>query len=341
MSLILLTEKVHLVELVLPTTIAQGFSPEVARAGLEAEVASWTEAAMEGLRADLPLGWEARAPNAVLVIAARTLPASALRQCLLARALGARVLLKCAAGQEALAERLHALDPEIVPTPFSSDDEAAVAAAIALADTVVVLGADATVQAVRALTSDAKGFAAHGHRVSAAWFGPAPSDVEIAGLAADIVAWDQEGCLAPQVVWVEGGVDAPLLLAMRLTDALEALEPTLPLAESAAQRIAIQRTMPLVAMLGGKILGTPTTIVATLPSAEFRPSPGPRMVWVLPADVDAVMTIAPMLSTLAVASATQQLDLPARICVPGEMQHPPLDWHQDGLHPLASLLRKA
>ena len=55
---------------------------------------------------------------------------------------------------------------------------------------------------------------------------------------------------------------------------------------------------------------------------------------------DALAETLPVLSTLAVIGAPT-LDLPTsvRVCRPGEMQRPPLDWRQDGLHPLGSLLR--
>jgi hypothetical protein len=109
-----------------------------------------------------------------------------------------------------------------------------------------------------------------------------------------------------------------------------------------AHRVARQRVVPLVAMLGGDLLGTQTTLLATLPEAAFRPSPGPRMVWLLPADRDALAALSPILSTLAtrdVSPALPPLPPSVRVCAPGEMQRPPLTWRQDGLHPLASLLR--
>ncbi len=329
--LALLARRDHVVAAVLPSTIAQGFSPEVARAGLEAEVASWSRAALIAVSRDI--GPEQR-PRVVLIIAARTLPASTLRQCLLARYLGARVLLKCAAGQEALAEALHTLDPGIEPRPFASDDHAAVRAAIAEADTVVVLGSDATVAAVRAELAPEQTFAPHGHKVSAAWIGPDPSDATLAGLAEDLLAWDLAGCLAPQVIWSEGD---PVALGRRLAPVITALEATLPLADVAAHRAARTRLSPLVTMLGGQILGTPTTALATLRDATFRPSPGPRIAWLLPAAGDALAAVTPILSILG-TDTSPLASSPLRVCQPGQMQRPPLASQQDGLHPLVSLL---
>lgn len=328
----LLADKARVVEALVGPSDA--FAPEVARAGLEAEVAAWSDEGVANLLAALPAGWQARAPGVVLVLAARTLPASAVRQCLFARALGARVHLKMAAGQEAIGEALAAIDDGIVPTPFSSDDEAAVRAAIAKADSIVVLGSDATVRAVRALVPPDKGFAAHGHKVSAAWVS---DGADVDGLAVDVLAWDQAGCLAPQVIWVEGDADA---LADRLAVALRAREHDLPLRDPGEQRAARQRLIAMTAMLGGRLMTTASAAVATVPDGAFRPSPAPRVVWVVPADGAALGAIAPALSTLATDRAAPiPLAASTRVCRPGEMQRPPLDWAQDGLHPLASLLR--
>lgn len=333
MTVALLRDKARVVEALIAPSDA--FAPEVARAGLEAEVAAWTDADLARLMAELPTDWRARAPAVVLVLAARTLPASALRQCLLARALGARVHLKMAAGQEAIAEVLAAIDDGIVPTPFSSDDETAARAAVAAADTVVVLGSDATVQAVRAQVPPDKGFAAHGHKVSAAWVSDA---VDADALAADVLAWDQAGCLAPQVVWVDGDIDA---LMTRLATALRAHEKHLPLRALGDHLTARQRLAPMTAMLGGHLTTTETTTLASLPDPSFRASPAPRVLWLLPADAASLAAIAPVLSTLATDRQPPPVTLTSatRICHPGEMQRPPLDWSQDGLHPLASLLR--
>jgi len=93
--------------------------------------------------------------------------------------------------------------------------------------------------------------------------------------------------------------------------------------------------LPLVTMLGGQVLGTPTTALATLPDATFRPSPGPRIAWLLPADLAALASLTPILSTLG--TDTSPPLSPHRVCPPGQMQRPPLAWEQDGLHPIGSL----
>lgn len=316
-----------------------GVSPEVWREGLRAEADAWTASALTALFAELPSGWPTRVPARVLVIAARTLPASAWRQCGLARALGAEVRLKTAAGQEALGEVLAA-SLGVVPTPFASDDTLAVAQAVGEVDAVIVLGSDETVAAVGRRVTPSQAFAPHGHRVSAIWVAAPPTDAEVAALGRDLLAWDQAGCLSPQCVWVEGDDQARETLAARLAAALPSLEAALPLADRPAHFAGRRHAETLSAMLGAPSFASETALCATHPSPALRVAEGPRILWFLPADRDALAETLPVLSTLAVIGAPT-LDLPTsvRVCRPGEMQRPPLDWRQDGLHPLGSLLR--
>jgi hypothetical protein len=154
----------------LEATVAIGFSEPVARAGLDAELAAWTEEGFSAVRAELNDDVApSRVPSTVLVVAASTLPASTLRAVLMARLLGARVLLKPATGQAAIAEAIAAADPAVTVRAFGSTDRAAVDAAIAEADSIVVLGGDRTIQELRGRVPFDKGFAGYGHRLSAAW----------------------------------------------------------------------------------------------------------------------------------------------------------------------------
>jgi len=319
----------------LDATVAMGFSEEVARAGLRAELDAWrAPGALDRLRATLPPGLPpGRLPRTVLVIAARTLPASAMRAVLRARLLGARVILKPASGQAALARALAAADPEVEARPFGSDQPAALAAAIAGADAVIVLGSDASVAAVRAATPASRTFVGHGHKLSVAWLRRVDA-AAAAGLARDLCAWDQAGCLSPQVVWTR---EAPDVVAGRLADAVAAVEAQLPMVIPEEARLARHAALARAQMLGGAHL-TATAIVAWGPGAELIPGPGYRFLWVLPADEAALAQAAPLLSSVATDEALPLLPPSVRRCLPGEMQRPPLDWAQDGYPPLGSLL---
>lgn len=324
----------------LEATIAMGFSPPVARAGLLAELDAWqAPGAVAAVLAEVPADLPAAAlPSRVLVIASRTLPASTLRAVLMPRLLGAHVLLKTASGQEELAAVLAAADPAISPRPFASTDLVGRAAALAEAEAVVVLGSDATIDDVRAHTPAGVPFVGYGHRVSAAWVA-APDDDAAAGLAADLLAWDQAGCLAPQLVWCAGD---PVDLAARVAAAVTAREAELPMALPVDAARARRAAETLATMRGGQVFGTATARIATLPDPAFRASPGHRFLWVLPADEDALRAALPVLSTLA-GDAPAGVPLPEHVrrCALGEMQRPPLDWRHDGLPNLLPMLRQA
>lgn len=321
----------------LEATAAAGFSEAVARAGLVAELDAWAAPnAVAGVLGELPRGLDpGRLPRAVLVIAARTLPASAMRAALMARLLGARVLLKAATGQEALAEALALADPNVVASPFGSDDVAALEAAVGEVDAVVVLGSDATIAAVRAVVPADRPFVGYGHRVSAAWLDGA-DEAALVGLAEDLCAWDQAGCLSPQVAWVTGD---PEEVAARLAAAVAAVEGRLPMDVPTGAWPARHAARARAEMLG-RAFATETALIAALPASAFRASPGHRALTVLPADEAALAEITPRLSTLAVAGRVPAgLDPGTRLCPPGRMQRPPLTWPHDGHPNLTPLLR--
>lgn len=320
----------------LEATIAQGFSREVAAQGIAAELDSWGDEPLAALLGAVvhDLG---RWPRTVLILAARTLPASAMRQVFLARALGARAHLKAASGQGALGDAMAMADEAIESVPFTSDDGQALAREVERADTVVVLGSDETVSSVSRHVPARKGFAGHGHKVSAALVTRWPDREELDGLARDLLAWDQAGCLAPLCVWTTTDRFA---LAEALSEAVARAEAGLPLADAkrVAQTIARREMTTLAAMLGEASHTTGTATIATHPASALRVPAGPRCLWVLPFERASLEAATPVLSSLAVVGEAGSPHEAIRLCGPGEVQRPSLSWRQDGLHPLASLL---
>ena len=325
----------------LEATAAMGFSPEVARAGLETELAAWTErGAIERVRGELPpeLPPE-RLPRRVLVIAARTLPASAMRSVLMARLLGATVFVKPARGQEALAEALAEADPQVRALPFVSSYPDAVARAVAEADTVVVLGSDETIASLKDQVAAHQTFVPYGHRVSAAWVEEI-DELALRGLAQDLCAWDQLGCLSPQVVWTP--ID-PRDLAARVAGVVSELETNLPMTVPIEAVNAVYGAS-LLGATSGRVFETKTSRIIALGMPRFKASPGYRTLYVLPADPAALQAVSPLLSALGYSGPpANRPDLGAgtRICALGEMQRPPLDWPHDGRPNLLPLLRPA
>jgi hypothetical protein len=321
----------------LDATTSQGFSRQVAQQGLQAELNAWTApGALDRVREELPadLATEER-PRAVLIIAARTLPASTMRAVLMARMLDARVLLKPAKNQEAIAMAIASADPAVEVRPFHREDGPALRQAIDDVDTVVTLGTDATIAAVKAQVPAHKTFVGYGHRVSAGWLDTLDDDAAI-GLARDLCAWDQAGCLSPHVIWTCANVSH----AQRaIAEAVRTIEGQLPMTLDRAGARARHHATTLAEMVGSRI-STPTAEVLTLDDSNFRPSPGWRTLWVLPAKKAALQMIQSQLSTLAwygTASPPPSLD-GVRICRPGEMQRPPLHWQHDGRPNLTPML---
>ena len=334
-------------------TVALGFGPETAARGLGAELDAWeVDGALAAVIArDLREASSAtRLPQRVVVLAARTLPASAMRQILWARALGADVVLKPASGQEVLGRALtlglagavHGLACLVVGP---DGREAETDAAVASADAVIVLGSDASVARFRSRVRPDQAFVGYGHRLSAAILTAAASSEDLRRLTDDLVAWDQSGCLSPRVLWVAGDSDLHDLgtrLATRLEGAVSGLDVLSP-AAAHAQRTAWTRAV----MTGRPVLRAGSWCLAVAADgAPYPPEAAPRWLSIAPLTAVGVAAWGPALSTLGLGAGLGASDLPANLASPGlrccrlgEMQLPPLDWLQDGLAPLSALLR--
>lgn len=322
----------------LRATCAMGFSEPVARAGLETELGAWRRpGAIAGVLKELPADLDPRRrPGEVLVIAARTLPVSAMRAVLMGRLLGARVRLKTASGQQALAEAMEQADPGVIATPFTSNDQASLRSHLSEVDAVVVLGDDETLKDVAGVTPAGCVFVGYGHKVSGAWI-EHPDEEAAQGLALDLCAWDQGGCLSPQVAWIAGD---PLDFLPTLSEAVMKVERALPMALPRAARRGRE-----VARVTGQMLGsiqeTETSLLCALNQPRFRSGPGYRTLWLLPMEPAAVRDISPALSSLAcTANPPAGLGAQVRLCRPGELQRPPLGWPHDGRPNLLPMLRE-
>lgn len=222
------------------------------------------------------------------------------------------------------------------------------AALCAGADLVVAHGGDAAISALRALCPRSTPFVGYGHRVS---FGLVARGAETpeaaAGLARDVLLFDQGGCLSPQTVFVEGGWPDALAFAQCLADALADATPLLPLPARAARApMAVREARALARMEGGCRLwedaGLRWTVIAR-PAPPFAPSPTFGVVSVQPlaslSDLPAALSpVAHALQGCAVAGTPDDyLPHVPRLCAPGELQAPPLSWRQDGRDVLRSL----
>jgi hypothetical protein len=318
-------------------TQAMGFSEAVARAGLEAEFDAWmapgaTDRVLEELEGvDL-----ARRPETVLVLGAATLPVSTLRAVLMARLLGARVLLKPATGQEGLASILAEADARVLPTCFRSDDTPALQRAMGEAHAVVVLGGDETLSAVASRLGPEQAFVGYGHRVSAAHLAGA-QEADLQGLAADLLAWDGRGCLSPQVVWTDGDLEAT---AQALAAALAQIEAGLPF-EPGPGLAHARYVARCLGAAKGQIVESATAVMIIGDDPAFVPSPGGRVIHVLPDHGEPWDALGEGLSSLGCskASTARPRHASVRRCALGSLQRPPLDWPHDGRPNLRPMLR--
>lgn len=232
------------------------------------------------------------------------------------------------------------------------------------ADTVLAYGGNETLARLRAKLPVTKRFLAHGHRIG---FGVVAREAldgrkaqSLARLAAlDVVRYEQQGCYAPQVVFVErGGRVAPAefhrLLAYELAAAAHR-HPRRTLAPDEAAALAAWRGAQEMRMDDAVLLGDAgdSWSVVHVEAAEvLRPTGLNRTVTLVAVDdLDAVPDlVAPhraYLQTAGVAAAPERLlrlsdGLAAagvtRITTLGRMSNPEAGWHHDGRFSLLDLV---
>ncbi len=117
---------------------------------------------------------------------------------------------------------------------FRGGDVRSEAALVELAEAVSVYGSDETTGAIEQRIGGRIPVLVHGHGVSAAYCSarsltPEPLDDVTARMALDLAAYDQRGCLSPQVIYVEdaGGTSVEKFAA-KLSGALERVAERLP-----------------------------------------------------------------------------------------------------------------
>ena len=337
--------------------------------GLSIPMVEWgTETTLSTVREDAMLALVARAqeengralrPISMLsIVLAGNVFTAPVRGILAPLLFGVPVLVKAASSEALfpamLREALRSADSELGAAmdvvAFPGGDLECEAALVELADKVSVYGSDDTV-AVMAARLGANRVIAHGHGVSVAYCGAGALDDArindtIARLSLDICAYDQRGCLSPQVVYVE---ETPHLSARDFGERLaetglgpmsEALpRGPLPVGVGAAQ--AQWRGM---AEVEGLLLSGDTYAVSIPEAGPIRWSPGYRNVTIASVGGldDALNAMEPIGSNLKCVGADRtsvgrvgagladSAALSAVACALGEMQTPTFDAPADG-----------
>ncbi len=310
---------------------ATGLSPE----GVELALTEHLEVHPTAAELDALVASAGQAPRCVVVLSANVCTA-ALRALAVAAATAPEVLARPSRRDPVVAEllaRALADDPrfegriELIESIGRG----------APGDELHAYGTDETIAALRAEAGPDVVVRGHGAGMGVAIVG-ADADVAAAaeGLAADVVPFDQRGCLSPRAALVEGPPERAEALAGALHEALEraALRvPRGPLGGAIRAEIAMYRaTMEAIGAFregGGGGVG-----LDPAPRALLVP-PAARVVHVAPASAEGAAALlapwAPAITALGAAGAGPLLDA-ARDLLPrarrsplGRMQRPPLD----------------
>jgi hypothetical protein len=368
---------------------SSGLSSAVCEGLLDGMAADWTDERLLELMAlelgdpsalDVPLERAAGSSLAIgpalcFQVAAGGVPGIGVTALLRSLMVKAPTLLKAGRGDQllpslfagGLAELDGALAESLAVLYWPGDSEAHLRAALSGADVVVAYGSDESVAATRALTPVTTRFVSYHHRISVGVVGREALsreivDVVAAEVAAAVSAYDQRGCVSPQIVYVEeGGALSPSEFAARLVSALgdaEARWPSAKLAPGDASRLQQARgTAELLAHSdvgssvhhGGAAAWTVTFEPRDLPA---MPVAG-RFVRVRPIGDAAELPralgpLAAHLQTVGVAGLDERLlDLTkalgetgaSRVAPFRAVPFPPPWWHHDGRGPLLDLVR--
>lgn len=236
--------------------------------------------------------------------------------------------------------------------------------AFSRADMVIASGSDESLAAIHKRTSGK--FIGYGHKVSFTVIAKETltQAQELAHRAAyDVVLFDQQGCLSPQLIYIEeGGVVTPREFASLLAQALERWQYILPRGtvtreESAAiQRVRDEAEWQALAGKNVSLYASPGSTAWTViyeADPMFVPSPLHRTVRVKP-----LISLAQLGSVLvpwrlhleAVGVAVDPVRLleveellgragASHICPLGTMQTPPLSWRHGGRPRISDLVR--
>jgi len=264
----------------------------------------------------------------------------------------------------ALAEEDPALADTVAATWWPADDpgQAAVEWTKCAGKAIVYGGADAVAH-LRARIPVETPLVEYGPRLGVVCVGAAVTDEELAGLARDVCAYDQAGCVSPRLVYLLGefpGPGGPDALVGRLAEALgteTVLSPGTLMRDGEAVAVrAARAAIQFGADDGAQALGAEDLTWTVL----YRDSPGtyseslPRTVWAYRATSETdLLALGAVLEgrvqAMGVAGlqrsqreAVERIAVEwgvSRVVIPGEMAWPPADWRHDGQFQLLPLLR--
>ena len=317
----------------------------------------------------------ARGPEFIAHIAAGNLPNPTLMSIVLGVLTRSAQFVKCASGASYVprlfAHSLYDAEPKLGACLEIAEWRGGRAdlegALFAEADCVTATGGDEALAAIRHHVPAATRFLGYGQRLS---FGYVASEAlssfqapkTAARAAADIVAWNQLGCLSPHVIYVEhgGGVAAEQFAEMLAAELAkrEETEPRGEVPAETAATIASRRAFYEVRAAHSPDTrfwrsenSTAWTVVYEA-DARFQLSCLNRFIYVkgatdLKAALQSADAVRGKISTVGIAAGEEKSrELAAqlagwgvtRVCPLGQMQNPPLTWRHDGRPALGDLV---
>lgn len=312
-------------------------------------------------------------PELLVHITAGNIPASALNSIVLGFLIGSPQFVKCPIGAS-LIPRLFAhsiyyedskLGSCLEIAEWKGGNQQFENPLFKEAHMVTAMGSDETLINIRQKLPHHVRFVGYGHKISLGYV--AHESLEgfmardtIKSAALDVVAWDQSGCLSPQVIYVErGGLVKPVEFAARLGEELEAYSKTHPRGNVSAEESAtITATRSMYELRSAdnpegtqmwKSEGNTDWTVVFEADPIWQHSGANRFVYVKPVDDihEVLRALEPQryyLSTVGLGAPEERVEEIAtvfarwgatRICPLGKMQKPPLSWRHDGRPPLS------
>lgn len=233
------------------------------------------------------------------------------------------------------------------PTPYAA------------AGAVLAYGSDASVAAIGRMVPPGVRFLGHGHKIGLAVVAREAADEQTAAqLALDVAMYEQQGCVSPQMAFVErGGRLAPAEFARECGQALARLEQVMPRAAlTLAEAGGLRAARDEAEFAADACFASPGNLAWTVvhkEQAEYGPSPLNRLLRTYAVDEigQVAAVVAPhgsYLQTVAFAGApARRLVLAdalgkigvSRICPVGRAQQPHPLWHHDGRPTAGDLVR--
>ena len=342
-----------------------GLSRPMIAWGLRTSLQSLRDAPLEAMVNDLA---PAPVPSELVgVVLAGNVFVAALRALCLPLLAGACVIAKAASREcafpNAIKQALQDADEDVGARlsvlQFPREAQDATRALCQAVDALSIYGDDASVHNLSALTRPGCRVIAHGHGISTAYIARsqlmAAGDAQraAAGLALDVAAYDQHGCLSPQFAYVEeGGAVTPQAFAELLAhEALPLLALQLPPAAPTLEERAARMQWQAAAAVRGEVHACAEHVVSFEETLRPRPSPGGRLLAVhscsgLAELQENLAGLREHLKLIGVAGTPEdraQLrgcmrNTPADVCAVGAMQTPSFDAKADGRGPFEGLV---